>query len=214
MQWMMITLVIIFLMCVFSVAAPVGASYYYDEPVTTTLGRIPAGIGLPGQVQQSASTGSTTGTTSTTTTTTSSGGVSTAGIPSAAQVIVKEVAKPCPNPAPCVVPECPPCECPAAPDCICPVTDNQLKAAEAESRYLKWMVRFLGAIARRENAVNRVMAKQCPGVFAMVPMVQEVDLETQFIQRHIRKDDDMYKYFQTNFSKYSGVPSKNYFEIL
>ena len=206
-------IVIVLLMCVFSVGAPVGASYYYDEPVTTTLARIPAGMGLPAQVQQGS--GAITNTTTTTTTTSEAQGTQgSMQIPQSAQVIVREVAKPCPNPPPCVIPECPPCECPAAPDCICPVTDNQLKAAQAESRYLKWMVRFLGAIARRENAINRVMAKQCPGVYAMVPMVQEVDLETQYIQRHVRKDDDMYGYFKTNFAKYSGIPAKNYFEIL
>lgn len=206
MVWMIAALIVL-LMCVFSVAGPVGASYYYDEPVTTTLGRIPAGIGIPSQVAG-------TQTTTVTTSESSSGSLGNLGNSGGAQVIVKEVAKPCPNPPPCVIPECPPCECPAAPDCVCPVTDNQLRSAQDEVRSLKWMVRFLGAIARRENAVNRVMAKQCPGVMAMVPTVQEVDLETQYIQRHIRKDDEMYGYFKSNFAKYSGIPSTHYLQVL
>lgn len=197
--WLIVIVLVLF-MCVFSVGAPVGASYYYDEPVTSTISRIPGSLGL-------------TTTTTTTSSTTSSDG-STSSSDGGAQVIIREVSKPCPNPPACTCPECPDCKCPECPECNCPVTDNQLRAAEAESKYLKWMVRFLGSIARRENAINRVMAKECPGVFAMVPTVQEVDQETQFIQKHIRKDDDMYRYFQTNFSKYSGIPATMYKEEL
>lgn len=133
---------------------------------------------------------------------------------SSTQVIIKEVPQACPNPPACKCPECPDCKCPECPDCNCPVTDAELKSSKAELEYLKWMVRFLGALLRRENAVNRVMSQHCPGTFAMVPTVQQVDQETQFVQNYIRKDAGMLNYFQQHFTKYSGIKSKMYKEIL
>jgi hypothetical protein len=76
------------------------------------------------------------------------------------------------------------------------------------------MVRFLGALLRRENAINRVIGEHCPGAFPMVPLVQQVDQETRYVQDHIRKDSGMLDYFQNNFMKYSGVKTKMYKEIL
>ena len=194
-------------LCLLSGAGVVSAPIITGEPITTTVGKVP-GLGFVSQiseqqqqdqqVQQQQQSGA-------------SGGIA---IPQGTKVIVREVPQPCPNCPTCKCQPCPDVTCPECPDLQCSVTDNQLLAAQAEAKYLKWMVRFIGAIARRENAVNRVMAQQCPGVFGMVPMVQEVDQETQYIQKHIRKDKDMYQYFRSNFSRYSGIPSEMHKEIL
>jgi hypothetical protein len=132
----------------------------------------------------------------------------------ATKVIIREVPGQCPNCPACKCQDCPPLSCPPCPDCVCPVSDEKIKSATEEIKYLKWMVRFLGALLRRENAVNRVMGEHCSGTFAMVPMVQKADHETQFVQAHIQKDNDMLNYFQEHFTEYSGIESKPYKEIL
>jgi hypothetical protein len=130
------------------------------------------------------------------------------------KVIIKEVPGECPNCPACKSQECPKVVCPKCPDYECDVSEKQLKIASEEIKYLKWMARFLGALLRRENAVNRVMGEHCTGTFSMVPIVQKADHETQFVQSHIQKNNKMLKYFQTHFSEYSGVKSKPYTEIL
>ena len=111
-------------------------------------------------------------------------------------------------------PECPDCNCPECPDCNCPVTDEKLKSAETENKYLKVMVQFLGSIARRENAINRAVMKECPTTFSMIPMIQEVDQEFSFIKKDIGVNHDMLQYFNTHFTKLSGIPSTSYQTIL
>jgi hypothetical protein len=100
------------------------------------------------------------------------------------------------------------------PDCICTSNDVELKSLTTEVRYLKWMTRLLGALMRRENAMNRVMSEHCKGTFAMVPLVQKSDQETQYVQNFIQKDPEMLNYFQTHFTQYSGIESKPYQEII
>lgn len=116
------------------------------------------------------------------------------------------------NSPPC--PPCPDCKCPDCPACNCPVNDQKLKSATEEIHYLKWMVKFLGSIARRENAINRAIMKECPTTFSMVPMIQSNDQEFRLIKRDIGKDHDMLNYFNGNFTKLSGIPSTSYEEIL
>ena len=111
-------------------------------------------------------------------------------------------------------PQCPDCNCPECPDCNCPVNDQKLKSSETENQYLKVMVQFLGAVARRENAINRAVMKECPTTFSMVPMIQSVDQEFQFIKNDIGVNHDMLQYFNTNFTKLTGIPSASYQEIL
>ena len=111
-------------------------------------------------------------------------------------------------------PPCPDCKCPDCPACNCPVNDQKLKSATEEITYLKWMVKFLGSIARRENAINRAIMKECPTTFSMVPMIQSSDQEYRFIKKDIGKDHDMLNYFNGNFTKLSGIPSTSYEEIL
>lgn len=100
------------------------------------------------------------------------------------------------------------------PDCICTSNDAELKSLTTEVRYLKWMTRLLGSLLRRENAMNRVMSEHCKGTFAMVPLVQKSDQETQYVQNFIQKDPEMLNYFQTHFTQYSGIESKPYQEII
>ena len=76
------------------------------------------------------------------------------------------------------------------------------------------MVRYLGAITRRENAINRAVMAECPGVYGMVPFVQAVDAEFEFLKRHVRKDHQTWKYFQNYFTKLTGIPSTSMKEIL
>lgn len=111
-------------------------------------------------------------------------------------------------------PPCPDCKCPDCPACNCPVNDQKLKSATEELNYLKWMVKFLGSIARRENAINRAIMKECPTTFSMIPMIQSTDQEFRFIKKDIGKDQDMLNYFNANFTKLSGIPSTSYEEIL
>ena len=111
-------------------------------------------------------------------------------------------------------PPCPDCKCPDCPACNCPVNDQKLKSSTEEITYLKWMVKFLGSIARRENAINRVIMKECPTTFSMVPMIQSSDQEFRLIKKDIGKDHDMLNYFNGNFTKLSGIPSTSYEEIL
>ena len=111
-------------------------------------------------------------------------------------------------------PECPDCNCPECPACNCPVNDEKLRSASQEVIYLQWMVKFLGAIARRENAINRAVMKECPTTFSMIPMIQQNDQEFRLIKKDIGKDHDMLNFFNTNFTKLSGIPSTSYEEIL
>lgn len=110
--------------------------------------------------------------------------------------------------------ECPDCNCPECPDCNCPVNDQKLKSSETEINYLKMMVKFLGSIARRENAINRAVMRECPTTFSMIPMIQSVDQEFQYIKNDIGVDYGMLGYFNEHFTRLSGIPSTSYEQIL
>jgi hypothetical protein len=113
-----------------------------------------------------------------------------------------------------ILPECPDCNCPECPDCNCPVNDQKLKSAAAEIGYLKMMVKFLGSISRRENAINRAVMRECPTTFSMVPMIQSADQEFQYIKNDIGLDYSMLGYFKEHFTRLSGIPSTSYEQIL
>lgn len=101
------------------------------------------------------------------------------------------------------VSQCPPCEvkCPDVP------TDNKSGALELEIRYLKNMLKFTGAIAKRENAINAQYREINPGFSVMCPAVQRLSTEYNFLKNQIREDDAEYGYFKNYFSKLTGIPS-------
>ena len=143
--------------------------------------------------------------------TTNSGGDDSAGVPRE-RIIIKE--KECPACPACKCPQCPDCKCPDCPKCDCGAIDMELESAKSKVSYLKWMVRFLGSLVRRENAVNRALMEQCPGLYGVVPFVQQVDSEVNFVKNHVKKDRGAWEYFQQYFTRYSGIPSSNYEETL
>jgi hypothetical protein len=101
------------------------------------------------------------------------------------------------------VSQCPPCEvkCPDVP------VDNKSSALETEIRYLKNMLKFTGAIAKRENAINAQYREINPGFSVMCPAVQRLSTEYNFLKNQIREDDAEYSYFKNYFSKLTGIPS-------
>lgn len=135
-----------------------------------------------------------------------------AGGPPGERIIIKE--KECPACPACKCPECPDCQCPECPKCDCPVRDADLEASKTEVNYLKWMSRFLGSLVRRENAMNRALMEQCPGLYGVVPFVQQVDSEVDFVKNHIKKDRGAWEYFQKHFTRYSGIPVEHYNDII
>lgn len=109
-----------------------------------------------------------------------------------------------------VIPECPPCNvtCPPCPECDTgPLKD--------EIGYLKDMARFLGTIARRENAINTTYMMQFPGVSVLsVPKVQSLNYEYNYLRNEFKKNPEKWSYFQNNFAKITGIPSHPHASIM
>lgn len=100
--------------------------------------------------------------------------------------------------------ECPPCNC----TCECPeCKELDTKPYEAEIKYLKDMVRLIGSIARRENAINSQYRDLYPGFSVMSPHVRKLTTEYNLMKEELRKDDDEWQYFKNYFTKLSGIPS-------
>lgn len=99
--------------------------------------------------------------------------------------------------------QCPPCDvkCPDVP------VDTKSGALELEIRYLKNMLKFTGAIAKRENAINAQYREINPGFSVMSPAVQRLSTEYNFLKNQIREDDAEYSYFKNYFSRLTGIPS-------
>lgn len=107
-----------------------------------------------------------------------------------------------------VVSDCPPCscECPKYEPTICDKTN-----LEREVAYLKSMSKFLGAIARRENAINMEYGMAFPGYSVLsAPKVQQLNYEYNYLKNEYRKDRGKWDYFKNWFTKLTGIPSRNY----
>ena len=98
---------------------------------------------------------------------------------------------------------CPPCEltCPDPPKC------PDTKPLEMEIGYLKNMLKFVGAICRRENAVNSQFRQVYPGFSIMTPEVKKVSLEYNIIKNQLREDEDQWTFFKNYFTRLTGIPS-------
>ena len=99
--------------------------------------------------------------------------------------------------------ECPPCnvkcpDAPAAQDC---------RALEMEITYLKDMVKFVGSMAKRENAINAQYRELYPGFSVMSPHVRKLSHEHNFLKNQLREDESQWTYFKNYFTKLSGIPS-------
>lgn len=99
--------------------------------------------------------------------------------------------------------QCPPCDvkCPDVP------VDNKSGPLELEIRYLKAMLKFVGSIAKRENAINAQYRELYPGFSVMSPAVQRLSTEYNFLKNQIREDESEYSYFKNYFTKLTGIPS-------
>ncbi len=103
-----------------------------------------------------------------------------------------------------VITDCPPCNC----DCNCPKCEEcDHRPYELEIKYLKDMVRFLGSIGMRENAINAQFRELHPGFTVNSPHVRQLSVEYNYIKNQIRKDKNKWQYFKNYFSKLSGIPS-------
>lgn len=109
---------------------------------------------------------------------------------------------------------CPDCECPECPACNCGGLDVKLESSKLEIENLKWMVRFLGALVKRENALNRALLEQCPTLYGMVPFIQQNEAESLFLQNIIKKNAQINQYFQVYFTKLSGLPSDSFEQVV
>ncbi len=100
--------------------------------------------------------------------------------------------------------ECPPCNC----SCDCPTcTETDVKPFQLEIKYLEDMVKMLGAIARRENAINAQYRELYPGFSIQSPHVQKITHEYNYLKNEIKQDEDEWGYFKNYFSRLSGIPS-------
>ena len=100
--------------------------------------------------------------------------------------------------------DCPPCNC----SCDCPTcTETDVKPFQLEIKYLEDMVKMLGSIARRENAINSQYRELYPGFSVQSPHVQKLTHEYNYLKDEIRKDEDEWSYFKNYFSRLSGIPS-------
>jgi hypothetical protein len=99
--------------------------------------------------------------------------------------------------------ECPPCDV----KCPDPPKMPDTRPLEMEIDYLKNMVRFIGSIAQRENAVNAQYRELYPGFSVMSPAVRRLSHEYNFLKRQLREDEGQWTYFQNYFTKLSGIPS-------
>ncbi len=99
--------------------------------------------------------------------------------------------------------ECPPCnvQCPPAP---IPISSKPL---EMEIAYLKNMVKFVGSMAKRENAINAQYRELYPGFSVMSPDVRRLSYEYSFLKNQLREDENEWTYFKNYFTKLSGIPS-------
>lgn len=100
--------------------------------------------------------------------------------------------------------ECPPCNVNCAEP---PVCDN--RPSELEIRYLKNMLKFVGAISRRENAINAQYRELYPGFSVMSPDVQRLSTEYNFLKNQIREDENEWTYFKNYFTKLTNIPSNS-----
>lgn len=100
--------------------------------------------------------------------------------------------------------QCPPCNvnCPEPPVC-----DN--RPLELEIRYLKNMLKFVGAISKRENAINAQYRELYPGFSVMSPDVQRLSTEYNFLKNQIREDENEWTYFKNYFTKLTNIPSSS-----
>ena len=102
--------------------------------------------------------------------------------------------------------DCPPC----TNECNCPTCEEtDIRPYEQEIKYLKNMVKMIGSIARRENAINTQYRELYPGFSVMSPHVRKLSHEYNYIKNEIRKDDDEWQYFKNYFSRLSGIPSSS-----
>jgi len=102
--------------------------------------------------------------------------------------------------------DCPPCNV----DVQCPPCNDgsgQIEPLELEIKYLKDMVKFTGAIAKRENAINAQYKELYPGFNVLSPHVRKLSHEYNYIKEEIRKDKDKWQYFKNYFTKLSNIPS-------
>jgi hypothetical protein len=99
--------------------------------------------------------------------------------------------------------ECPPCNV----KCPDPIIDTSKKPIELEVNYLKDMLRFVGTICRRENAINAQYQELYPGFSVMSPHVQRISAEYNFLKNQMREDENKYTYFKNYFTKLTGIPS-------
>lgn len=101
---------------------------------------------------------------------------------------------------------CPPCQV----DVKCPPCDDnkaEIKPLETEIKYLKDMLRFVGTIAKRENAINTQYKELYPGFNVQSPQVRKIGNEYTFIKEDIRKDKDEWQYFKNYFTQLTNIPS-------
>lgn len=99
--------------------------------------------------------------------------------------------------------ECPPCNV----TCPEPPAGQDCSPLELEIRYLKNMVRFVGSMAKRENAINAQYRELYPGFSVMSPHVRKLSTEYNFLKNQIREDENQWTYFKNYFTKLSGIPS-------
>lgn len=99
--------------------------------------------------------------------------------------------------------ECPPCNvtCPEPQPC------PDAKPLEMEIGYLKNMIKFVGAMAKRENAINAQYRELYPGFSVMSPHVRRLTCEYNFIKNQLREDENQWTYFKNYFTKLTGIPS-------
>jgi hypothetical protein len=100
---------------------------------------------------------------------------------------------------------CPPCELKCPDPQKCPDT----KPLELEIDYLKNMLKFVGSICRRENAVNSQFRAVYPGFSIMTPEVKKVSLEYNILKNQMREDEDQWTFFKNYFTRLTGIPSSS-----
>lgn len=100
---------------------------------------------------------------------------------------------------------CPPCnvQCPPTP------SPTDTKPLEMELKYLKDMVKFTGAMAKRENAINAQYRELYPGFSVMSPDVRRLSYEYSYLKNQLKEDENEWTYFKNYFTKLSGIPSSS-----
>jgi hypothetical protein len=103
-----------------------------------------------------------------------------------------------------VIGQCPPC------NVTCPDTPSEsalTKPLELEITYLKNMLKFVGTISKRENAINSQYREVYPGFSVTCPSVQRLSAEYNYLKNQLREDEGEYNYFKNYFTKLTGIPS-------